>query len=329
MNLREQNAHLFEEVGLLPEVFDVENYESLSDQQKTLHALLGRLRIATLLRVVEEEKWKEEVEKRCKTSLLVREVLETLLKRDRVVREHTNRGLDFRDWRSSFAESHKVRALRALISDDLSGSDPSFKPQITNISKIITEEWWTDPTLSAEVSGAEESFLAAIRLPLHRAARIEIVDPFLLPTTDRSKRLLELITKETVLNPRLSAFKIHSSFKALDSHADGPHIHEERIWRYHFETLSQLLANNDRSARVFIWDHFDLPDNFHDRYLLTELGSCSIGRGFQVLKGVKNRFYRLDHAMTNSLQTVFRADINSTPKPALSFRIGTPKSAKH
>ena len=50
---------------------------------------------------------------------------------------------------------------------------------------------------------------------------------------------------------------------------------------------------------VFIWDHRDLPDEFHDRYLLTELGSCGIGKGFDVelqdFTQLGGDFIRADH----------------------------------
>lgn len=312
--------NLFEEVGLLPEIFDLEHYESGPHQEIALCALLPRLRTATLIRAIEERKWKDEITERCRGSLAAQQVLKTLVKEQRIVSELVNAGRDFQDWPSSFAESHRDRPLRALISDDLFGSAPDFKPRITNVSKIVTEDWWSDLTLSAEVEGTEESFVAAIQLPLARAARIEIVDPWLLPTKDRSSSLLERIVKEVARNRRVSAFKIHTSFKALQ---DDPDKREESVWRQRFERLSQLLANSHRSARVLIWRNRDIPDKFHDRYLLTELGSCQIGRGFEVEKGIENTFYRLDRKKSQSLENVFRADINSIPKPALSFRIGT------
>jgi hypothetical protein len=311
---------LFEEVGLLPEIFDPEHYESLPHQQITLSALLPRLRTATLIRACEETKWKDAITDRCRGSLPAQQVFKTLLKERRIVYETAIVENNFRDWPSTFAESHKIRPLRALVSDDLFGSDPTFKPSITNISKLITEDWWSDFALTTEVEGTEESFVAAIRLPLARAARIEIVDPWLLPTKDRSSLLLEHIVKEVARNPRVSAFKIHLSFKALQ---DDPDKREESVWRCHFEKLSELLTNSHRSARVLVWRNRDIPDKFHDRYLLTELGGCQIGRGFEVERGVENTFYRLDRKKSQRLETIFRADINSTPKPALSFRIGT------
>jgi hypothetical protein len=312
-------VNLFEEVGLLPEIFDLEHYESAPHQEIALCGLLSRLRTATLVRAIQERKWKDEIKDRCRGSLAAQQVLKTLVKEQRIVCE-TDARKDFQDWPSGFAESHKDRPLRALISDDLFGSDPNFKPRITSISKIITEDWWSDIALTTEVEGTEESFLAAIRLPLARAARIEIVDPWLLPTKDRSSLLLEHIVKEVARNPRISAFKIHSSFKALQG---DPDKWEERVWRYHFEKLSELLANSHRSARVLVWRNRDIPDKFHDRYLLTELGGCQIGRGFEVERDVENTFYRLDRKKSQRLETLFRADINSTPRPALSFRIGT------
>jgi hypothetical protein len=311
---------LFEEVGLLPDVFDTQHYESLPHQESTLAALLPRLRATTLIRAVEESKWKDEIMERCRRSLPAQQVLKTLMKDRRIIYETTIVAQEFQGWPSSFAESHKVRPLRVLVSDDLFGSDPNFKPSITNISKLITEDWWSDLTLNVEVEGTNESFVEAIRLPLTRAARIEIIDPWLLPTKDRSAGLLERIAKEIARNPRISVFKIHSSFRALEN---DPYRGEEGVWRVHFEKLSELLADSQRSAWVFIWKHRDIPDKFHDRYLLTELGSCQIGRGFEVERGFTNTFYRLDRKKSQALEAVFRADINSTPKPALRFRIGT------
>lgn len=311
--------NFFEEVGLLPEVFDREHYESLLHQEMALGRLLQRLRITTWVRAVEEPKWTLEAKERCRTSLPAQKVLQTLAKERRIISEAPTAGKDFPDWPSRFEESHKLRELCALISDDLFGSDTKFRPQITNISKVIAEDWWSDLTLNTEVEGSEE-FVAVIRLPLTRAARIELVDPWLLPTKDQSKRLLELIVTEVVRNPSVSAFKIHSSFKALRDH---PQRREKSFWRSRFEHISEQLANSNRSARVFIWDHRDLPDKFHDRYLLTELGSCGIGKGFDVEKGVKTRFYRLDRETNRCLESVFRADENSQPKPYFSFRIGT------
>jgi hypothetical protein len=141
-----------------------------------------------------------------------------------------------------------------------------------------------------------------------------------LPTKPRSSGLLEEIVKEVARNPRVSAFKIHSSLKALEN---DPDRHEESVWRFHFERLSQLLVNSHRSARVFVWKNRDIPDKFHDRYLLTELGSCQVGRGFAIESGFTNTFYRLDRTKSQNLETVFRGDINSEPKPIFSFRIGT------
>jgi hypothetical protein len=71
-----------------------------------------------------------------------------------------------------------------------------------------------------------------------------------------------------------------------------------------------------------VYHHLALLRSHRDRYLLTELESCGIGKGFDVKKGVKNRFYRLDRKTNHRLESVFRADENSEPKPYLSFRIG-------
>jgi hypothetical protein len=100
---------------------------------------------------------------------------------------------------------------------------------------------------------------------------------------------LELIVKEVVRNPSVSAFKIHSSFKALKDH---PEKREESFWRAHLEHVcnSWPIATGRHGSLFGTIATF--PTNSMTRYLLTELGSCGIGKGFDVKKGVKNRFYR-------------------------------------
>jgi hypothetical protein len=58
---------LFEEIGLLPDIFDAHHYESLSHQASILSALLPRLRATTLVRAVEDTKWNDEIRDRVPT----------------------------------------------------------------------------------------------------------------------------------------------------------------------------------------------------------------------------------------------------------------------
>jgi hypothetical protein len=76
---------LFEEIGLHPEIFDSGHYQNLMHQQIALSGLLPRLRTTTLVRAVEETKWKTEVSNRCRSSLLAQKVLQTLMKESRIV----------------------------------------------------------------------------------------------------------------------------------------------------------------------------------------------------------------------------------------------------
>jgi len=173
-----------------------------------------------------------------------------------------------------------------------------------------------------EVDDTEESFIAAIRLPLTRAARIDIVDRYLLPTNMAYGRLLERILKEIVHNPRNPRIRIHSSLEALTDKSEDKYDRE--IWKMHFSHLHGLLLKQGRAGQVLIWRPKDLPDKFHDRYLLTELGSCSVGRGFQIQHGCTNRLYLLDQSLHEILQYFYKADENAKKQPCIHpFRIGS------
>jgi hypothetical protein len=133
-------VNLFEEIGMLPEIFDRENYEDLLHQGLALHALLPRLRTATLVRTVEGSRWEKEASRRCSGSPAALKVLQFLINNGRIMPDESCGGTSFKDWLSSYAESHQRRGMRLILSDDLSGSNPDFKPKVTNISQAVTDK---------------------------------------------------------------------------------------------------------------------------------------------------------------------------------------------
>jgi len=132
-------VNLFEEIGMLPEIFDLENYDNLRHQELALRALLPRLRTATLVRTVEGSRWDTEASRRCSGSLAAKKVFELLKKEGRIIGEKGRPGTNFRDWLSSYALSHQKREMRLILSDDYTGSKPDFKPIVSNISQAVTE----------------------------------------------------------------------------------------------------------------------------------------------------------------------------------------------
>jgi hypothetical protein len=308
---------LFEEAGLLPEIFDAERYKSDSQQRLALSAIVTRLRNHTLVRAVEGAKWKKEAFKYGK-SPAAKKVLELLMMQRRIIYEENRTPKSSQDWLAAYAESHKNREIRLIISDDRSGSKPEFIPAVTSISEVVEQNWWSELTLNAEVKNID-SFVATIRLPLRCAGRIELIDPYLLPTTGLRGPLLQRIVQETIDNPRNPWVKIHSSLKALEEE-------NEDVWRSHFSALEPVLLKRDRAVQVFIWRPKHLPDAFHDRYLLTDIGSCSVGRGFEIIRGHTNRLYRLDHPTHERIQQAFRTGRNAENRTVCRFSIGSRRS---
>jgi hypothetical protein len=170
------------------------------------------------------------------------------------------------------------------------------------------------------VGDTEESFLAAIRLLLMMAARIDIVDPWLLPTRSSCRDLLKRMLEEIMGNLRHPQIRLHSSLQALKHSSEDKY--DRQIWTNHFMDLHCLLLKNRRAGQVLIWRPEDIPDKFHDRYLLTELGSCSVGKGFEIKRGYKNRLYLLDRLLQKSLQDFYKADVNAQ-QPWIEFSIGS------
>jgi hypothetical protein len=191
------------------------------------------------------------------------------------------------------------------------------------VSQLPAMTWWSELPYNIEVRSADE-FVAAISLPLVRAARIEIIDPYLLPSKKRYRLLLTKIVRAMLHNDRNPLLKFHTSLKAFDDRFGDKN--DPSVWYSHFRPLNESLAETRRAAQVFVWQNSVLPDDFHERYLITEIGSCGIGRGFNLKDNYNTTFYRLDRETSNRIEAAFGTEPNALQAPLFRFCVGSKQS---
>jgi hypothetical protein len=302
---------VLQEIGLVPAVFDPKSYDSLLHQQAACGALLPRLKETCFLRIPHANEWKATVSNVCGSSKILSEVFKTLFKENRVFED----GIDcsqLQDWPERYMVSHKRRRLSGVIVEDLAGR-MTDDPPISEISEISFAKWWTeqpDIVLSGE---HKHAMLDAFGDLLRRASRFDFIDGWLNPASPYYSAFTRLV-KELNHNPKNPRIVFHSSIKVMASRETAESA---------FAEIGRAMIRAGKTADVYIWDPQDLPDGFHDRFLLTDLTNIQLGHGFQSSPRVDNNAFIIPRATAQRILEVFRNDVNSrfTPEHVISIGV--------
>jgi hypothetical protein len=103
------------------------------------------------------------------------------------------------------------------------------------------------------------------------------IDPNLDPDRPNYREFDKLLAP-FALRPVKPLIEIHRSI----CDGDGPsrEFHSEAEWKQKFTNLSQQLRQQSLTAEVFGWD------DFHDRYLITDVIGIQVPAGFDVSRNV-------------------------------------------
>jgi len=162
--------------------------------------------------------------------------------------------------------------LDAVLATDEIAKQFDIAQIVGSVQELASTRWWQTRG-SVRLARNTTEYLAELRLFLTRANWLAFIDPNLDPSErnySEFKRLLAA-AKRTGSQP---AIQIHRKFRPPTPGSTVSWTAEcEQIFR---SSLSSQLKALGLRAEVFLWDEF------HDRYLLSDLAGISIPYGFDV-----------------------------------------------
>lgn len=187
--------------------------------------------------------------------------------------------------------------------------------EVASIEKLTGTAWWQARSPSVVLDRKTADYLNVLHRVLRQARSLMFVDPNLDPSSWSYRefaRLLEPLSAREV-KPRI---EIHRSL----AKGDGPNrtLPSTAEWQASFAPLSEALRRWGLQAEVFGWD------DFHDRYLITDVVGMSVPAGFDVTakpndlstwsrlgRDDKDRFQRIYDPAANSALFRWRFDIGA------------------
>jgi len=270
------------ECALVPDIFDSTSYSSSELCDVYLSNLKEYLLQEALVRDLYNGEWGTYVGKNTGWHPRAKELLKKLVTQKRL---HLSASClsavpaDPAQWCQEAIASHKVDPLVGVITSSELANEFRDYALVASIEKISNAPWWQNRSPSLRLDRTTRDYLQNLRLILRHANSFMFIDPHLDPVQPRYGEFVQLLQaiQRADFAPLIEIHRVCYSGSGPQRKVVSP---EE--WEKQFrEKLDAPLTSARLTVKVFIWD------DFHDRYLITDLVGISVPNGFDVEKNPK------------------------------------------
>lgn len=264
---------LLADYAITPDVFDVTSYSSEEICLLHLREIGSVMRTEGLVRDLHAGAWRalfaDDVRPWHRRG---KELLRKLATQGRLV--SSPRALpgvpsDDRAWCQEALESHSRRALTGgiIVTGPLKEKYRS-ESRVARVDRLDGADWWRDRSPAVRLQRRAQEYRRHLDLILRCANSIQLIDPHLDPTRDRYRHVADLLVEAGRRTP-VPHIEIHRGPGRGSSK-----LRVDQIESNFRQALTGALQTADLQAEVFVWD------NFHDRYLISNLVGISLPNGF-------------------------------------------------
>lgn len=265
---------LLSEYVLTPDIFDQTSYSSVEISEIHLQNLKEYLLDIAVVRDLRNGEWGNNFSNNNRPWLKKgQELLKKLKSQNRL--KQIPPALDIspitdNDWCREGLETHLHFPLNGVIVCKAVSENFTYEPLVAPIDRLSNTPWWADMrSPSVQVKRHIESYLENLNLLLRCANSIMFIDPHFDPQEPRYgdfKKILKSISSRTS-KPLIEIHRV--CYKGSGQARTFP------AWEDLFKReYSGFLHDNNLKIKIFIWD------DFHDRYIITDLLGISAANGF-------------------------------------------------
>lgn len=182
-----------------------------------------------------------------------------------------------REWCNEALASHQTTPLNGIIVSDAIERTYRKNQLVESVSRLSqsTCAWWDPTNSSLRLNRTIQDYKDALKLILRHAKSIMFIDPYIDPSQRNYAdfiQLLEAIDNRPSQSPR-PLVEIHR--KSLRVSGKNAPLWDQQDMENTFRNeFGPVLSQSNLKAEVFIWD------DFHDRYLISNLGGILVPYGF-------------------------------------------------
>ena len=203
------------------------------------------------------------------------------------------------EWLSEALSSHEQEAFQGIITSHVTCDKCPPIPHVQSVERLHSIEWWAGRGHSKVLTRYVADYLEALRPILRQANSLMFIDRFIDPDEPRYQTIPQLMS--IAINRATSrpypTMEIHRAcYDGTGAQRTFP-SEADLIRRFSLPEWSQY------SFEVYIWD------DFHERYLISELCGIHLGAGFDASRvpvtHQTTTWTRLDREVRDQIQREF------------------------
>ncbi len=268
---------MLDEYVLVPDIFDRAAYSNPAFIEMCLPHLKESLLQEALVRDLRDGGWSRFcLEHSGNLHLLCKEILRKLQSNNRLRRfppQHAAIPTLPHEWCQESLSTHGIEPFTGIIAAHTTKQQFPQRREVASIEKLAGTTWWQHRSPSVTVDRKTDSYLKVLNLALKQANSLMFIDPNLDPNSRNYREFHRLLMPlaSRAIKPRI---EIHRSL----CRGDGPArtIPPQADWKASFMSLSNILQSLNLTMEVFLWD------DFHERYLITDIIGVSVPAGFDI-----------------------------------------------
>ena len=295
---------LLADYAITPDVFDIASYSS--DEICGLHLrTIGQvIREEGLVRDLRAGEWRELFANRDRMwHVGAKEILKQLVVRCRLIEVPPARPAapnQDPEWCAEALVAHQHHPMTGgVIVTEKIKERYRLKPLVEQIDELCKAWWWKQRSPSVRLDRKFADYREQLCLVLHHANLLQFIDPHLNPRRTGYGEFAQLLAEAGTRTP---APRIEIHRVCYEGSGPGRRIVPCREIRQMFrDELASPLRAAGLTAEVFVWD------DFHDRFLLSNLIGISLPNGFDTTRKRDDRttWTRLGYAQYEDLQREF------------------------
>ncbi|MDD5198394.1 MAG: hypothetical protein PHC88_01200 [Terrimicrobiaceae bacterium] len=295
---------MLSEFGISPAFFRSDAYESNSVADVCLGSIFRPLLEECVVRNLRNGEWAQFATRQTPLHLKAKELLKKLAVRNRLV-SYSPTGAtlptDDLEWEQEALASHQAEPLTGLIFHrEAKEQRYPTNPDVSCPERLPGTPFWRDRPCSYRIPRTLAEYRPIIDPFIRWANYIAFIDPHLDPDAWKYRDFLQLLINPILLRRTIGPkIEIHRVAWRGDGTDRRPLVHE--LENSFNSRWSQTLRSNGLSIEVYLWD------NFHDRFLATNLMGMSWSNGFDMTSDAAARatISRLSRTDLDGLQNEF------------------------
>ena len=217
------------------------------------------------------------------------------------------------DWCQEALESHSDNPMHGIITDQPTADLYHSEKLIASATQLPEKTWWLGGKNSVELKRTTDAYLDALRPTLRHSNLIMFIDPYLDPT---SRNYADVGALLQACGPRKPSPMIQIHRVCYEGSGKDRKFPTVREWKQRFDSvLGQVIRQSEINVEVFLWD------DFHDRYLISNLIGILMPNGFDVDTST-TRWAKLDREDRDSVEREFDPSVNLHSLCGRRFTIG-------